>query len=213
MAKNRRAAEREAGGAKRVAGLGSLKAMLAVVVIAKMTVVAGWLLVGEPAQARDQRAPDAVRDQGHPALAPVSVELPPIPAPETHREARSLLEALAKRQAELEKRERELAAREDRLSTYEADLTEKIAHLEELQKSITRQSRAEDEADSEAASALAKVYAAMKPSEAAPLLDRLDEETVLRILGHMRAKQIGELLPLLDRDKAIVITRALATGS
>lgn len=195
--------------------LGRLRGLLAAVLALKMMLAVGWLTGGDAALARnDDLAPPSpaeVRSEGdlHPALESVPVS---IPKPRDNAEARSLLESLASRQAVLEKRERELAAREDRLEIYEKDLAEKIAYLENLQKEIARESGDMARADAEAAASLAKVYAAMKPSEAAPLLDRLDDETVLRILAHMRAKQIGELLPLLDRDKAIVLTQALAAG-
>jgi len=33
---------------------------------------------------------------------------------------------------------------------------------------------------------------------------------VLTIFGRMKEKQIGEILPLMSRDKAIVLTRSLA---
>ena len=196
---------------RRAVGFARLRGLLAVVLLLKIALAGGWLVGGDLALARGEGPESGDETAIHPALEPVPIAS--VPSPGNASEARSLLESLARRQAELEKRERELAAREDRLETYEKDLAEKIAVLESLQKEISRESKAMEEQDAAAASALAKVYAAMKPSEAAPLLDRLDDETVLRILNQMRAKQIGELLPLLDRDKAIVLTQALAGGS
>lgn len=195
--------------------LGRLRGVLACLLLAKIALAAGWLAGGTTALARGDAPiePSTMKASLHPALEPVPVTSAPLPAPSNQREARALLESLARRQAQLVVRERELSAREDRVGLYEKDLTEKIARLETLQKEISRESHDLDQADSEAAADLAKVYAAMKPSEAAPLLDRLDDKTVLRILAHMRAKQIGELLPLLDRDKAIVLTQALAAGN
>lgn len=204
----------EEGAARReTRWLGNIGALLALVFVVKVGIVAGSLVTGDAALARSatETLGTEERPETHPALAPVPVAAP-IERPDSPGAARSLLESLAARQADLERRERELSAREDRIEIYEQDLTEKIAYLENLQKDISRESKDMEEQDSEAASGLAKVYAAMKPSEAAPLLDRLDDETVLRILAHMRAKQIGELLPLLDRDKAIVLTQALAAG-
>ena len=192
-------------------GLGLVRGLLGLALAVKMALAIGWLTGGDAALARAREVPEAAAD-AHPALAPVAVTRRQLAPPAGHREARALLESLAARQAELEKRELELTAREDRLTLYTEDLTEKISYLESLEKEIAGESQAMEEADSEAASSLAKVYAAMKPDDAAPLLDRLDDETVLRILAHMRAKQIGELLPLLDRDKAIVLTQALAGG-
>ncbi len=197
---------------KKGVGLGWWKTALGVAIAAKLVLASAWMMGSGSAQARANDALAPASAASHPALEPVPVAVRPLTRPGSHDEARTLLEALAARQANLEQREESLVAREDRLELYEKDLAEKIAHLESLQKEMAHDSKVEDEADAEAASGLAKVYAAMKPSEAAPLLDRLDDQTVLRILAHMRAKQIGELLPLLDRDKAIVLTQALAAG-
>ena len=208
MAKTRKAKANTA----RHPGLGKWKIAIGVAVAAKLVLGSAWLVPAGSAQARGGDALGPVGAPSHPALEPVPVSVKRLERPGSHQEARALLEALSRRQADLQRRERDLVAREDRIEMYEKDLGEKIAHLESLQKEMARDSKVASDADSEAASSLAKVYAAMKPSEAAPLLDRLDDQTVLRILAHMRAKQIGELLPLLDRDKAIVLTQALAGG-
>jgi flagellar motility protein MotE (MotC chaperone) len=50
----------------------------------------------------------------------------------------------------------------------------------------------------------------MKPESAAPILDRLDEPTVLTIFRRMKEKQVGEILPLMSREHAIALTQALA---
>jgi flagellar motility protein MotE (MotC chaperone) len=125
-------------------------------------------------------------------------------------EARSLLDAVARRQAELDAREEELNNRDERLKLFEKDVTTKIAALEEIEKRLAPRVKASNAAGDSAAESLAKVYGAMKASEAAPILEQLDEATVLRIFGRMKEKQLGEILPLMNRDKAIGLTRSLA---
>jgi flagellar motility protein MotE (MotC chaperone) len=125
-------------------------------------------------------------------------------------DVKSLLEALARRQAELDERERTLAAREEKLALYEKDVTAKIAQLEQVGKTLKDELRRSNAASDEAAQSLAKVYGAMKPTEAAPILDQLDEATTLRILSRMKEKQVGEILPFMKRDRAVVLTRSLA---
>jgi flagellar motility protein MotE (MotC chaperone) len=127
-------------------------------------------------------------------------------------ELKRLLEAIERRQAELDSREQAVASREERLLAIEADVTAKIASLEELGRGLesrAKSARAEAEASRES---LAKIYAAMKPQDAAPILDQLDDATVLAIFSRMKEKQIGEILPLMSRDKAIGLTRSLATA-
>ena len=156
-----------------------------------------------------------------PALA---VKPPPAPAADEEATAakgdrkerasaadlKSMLEELSRRQAELDQREKTVAAREEKLALYEKDVTEKIAQLEQVGKTLKAELQKSNAASDEAAASLAKVYGAMKPGEAAPILDQLDEATALRILTRMKEKQVGEILPLMTRDRAIVLTRSLA---
>lgn len=123
---------------------------------------------------------------------------------------KSMLEELSRRQAELDQREKTVATREQKLALYEKDVTEKIAQLEQVGKSLKEELKKSNAVSDDAAASLAKVYGAMKPAEAAPILDQLDEATALRILTRMKEKQVGEILPLMTRDRAIVLTRSLA---
>jgi flagellar motility protein MotE (MotC chaperone) len=160
----------------------------------------------------------AEKDAASPATK-LAVRRPEAPKGETGARAaaagegadvESLLEALARRQAELEAREKALAAREEKLALYDQDVTAKLAQLETVAKSLKQEMGRADGAADEAAQSLAKVYGAMKPAAAAPLLDQLDEATALRILTRMKEKQVGEILPLMNRDRAVVLTRSLA---
>jgi hypothetical protein len=56
---------------------------------------------------------------------------------------------------------------------------------------------------------LGKIYGAMKAEEAAPLFDRLDDSTVLRIFHHMKQRQISAVLPLMKPEKAVKLTELL----
>ena len=126
-------------------------------------------------------------------------------------EVSPLLAAISKRQAELDAREKSLAAREERLQLYERDVSQKIEKLEEIEKRLQESSREAAAGAEKAAASLAKVYGAMRPAEAAPILERLDDNTVLLILGRMKEKEVGLILPLMTRDRAIVLTRSLVS--
>ena len=127
-----------------------------------------------------------------------------------HPDVRTLLTALEQRQNELDARERDIKSREDRLALYEKDVTSKVTNLEEIEKRLSARAKAASQAVDAAAESLAKIYGAMKPSDAAPILDRLDDPTVLTIFRRMKEKQVGEILPLMTRDRAIALTQALA---
>ncbi len=125
-------------------------------------------------------------------------------------DVRGLLDALEKRQAELDQREREITSKEERLALYEKDVTAKVASLEEIEKRLSVRAKAATQAVDAAAESLAKIYGTMKPEAAAPILDRLDDPTVLTIFRRMKEKQVGEILPLMTRERAIALTQALA---
>jgi len=125
-------------------------------------------------------------------------------------DTRTLLEALERRQAELDARESEVASKEARLALYEKDVTAKVASLEEIEKRLSTRAKAATQAVDAAAESLAKIYGTMKPEAAAPILDHLDDPTVLTIFSRMKEKQVGEILPLMTRDRAIALTQALA---
>lgn len=128
----------------------------------------------------------------------------------TRPDVRALLEAVEKRQAELDAREREVATKEQRLAVYEKDVIAKVASLEEIEKRLSARAKAATQAVDAASESLAKIYGTMKPEAAAPILDRLDDPTVLTIFRRMKEKQVGEILPLMTRDRAIALTQALA---
>jgi flagellar motility protein MotE (MotC chaperone) len=150
------------------------------------------------------------------------------------RGVRELVEVLRKRDEELARREAEVTRREAAIAAAAKDLNEKIAHLEALtgsappanppgpQDSSARATpapgrgagdrsalAADGGADGDAMEELGKIYGAMKAEEAAPLFDRLDDTTVLRIFQHMKQRQISAVLPLMKPEKAVALTELL----
>lgn len=184
---------------------------------------------GGPRAASAADVPAASREKGASAeLEPEGAAAKPMIIPgdrpseafaEQRRSMNELLEALRRRTAELAKREAEVEQREAALKSAEAGIDQKIAHLESLAKQATEtKTEGGPGAESPGAEAtpgasmeeLGKIYGAMKAEESAPLLDRLDNETVKAIFAHMKQKQISSVLPLMDRDKAVELTRLLS---
>jgi flagellar motility protein MotE (MotC chaperone) len=58
-----------------------------------------------------------------------------------------------------------------------------------------------------------KIYQSMSPEDAAAILDRLDDATAMSIFAGMRERQIAAILALMDHDRAVALTRALAGSS
>lgn len=115
---------------------------------------------------------------------------------------RKFHQAMLRRSEDLTTREAELARREKAIAAAAKDLEKKIAHLESL-------GAGGNETGSPAMEQLGKIYGAMKAEEAAPLLDRLDNETVRAIFGQMKQRQISAILPLMKPEKAVALTKLL----
>ncbi len=92
---------------------------------------------------------------------------------------------------------------EKRIDQVQQKLAAMIDTLAALQKryDVTR--------DREAAR-LAKVYGAMKPAKAAPILSTLDLETVLQVMRGLKARQAARILSAMDPRLAAEISRRLS---
>jgi flagellar motility protein MotE (MotC chaperone) len=114
-------------------------------------------------------------------------------------------------------REQALAAREAALKTLEKTLADEVTHLEGLAKAGgvpvpagANGAAAAEAAPAGAAGGVTKVYESMKPDEAGPIFDKLDDQVALGILRRMKERQIGAILAAMNRDRAVVMTRLLA---
>ena len=181
-----------------------LRAILVVALIVKVGMAGVWtggLLTASEVSAADT----STRSQGRDGER----QVPAVPMAQK-RPVLDLLSELEQRQQELDTREQELEQRAARLKVLEQDVTMKIATLEEIEKRLSGEAETRRTSGAEAAQSLAKIYAAMKPADAAPILDQLDDQTILTIFRRMKEKQIGEILPLMSRSRAIVLTQAIA---
>jgi len=119
---------------------------------------------------------------------------------------RELLEAVRERGEELERREQALATREAAVKALEQALGETAGRIE------AGGGGAPSGESTGCGVAVTKIYQSMRPEEAAPIIDRLDDATATRIFGCMKEKQIGAILAAMNRERAVAVTRALAGG-
>jgi flagellar motility protein MotE (MotC chaperone) len=123
---------------------------------------------------------------------------------------RDLLEAVRQRGTELDERAQAVATRETAMKALEKTLGDEIARLEGLSKTIAGRDAGPGGNGAAAGPALTKVYESMKPDEAGPIFDRLDDTTVKGILRRMKERQVGAILAAMSRDRAVALTKALA---
>ena len=115
---------------------------------------------------------------------------------------RELLEAVRQRGEELDRREQALATREAAVKALEQALAAAAGRVEGGGKPPGESAGC--------GMAVARIYQSMRPEEAAPIIDRLDDATVTRIFGCMKEKQIGAILAAMNRERAVAVTKALA---
>ena len=145
------------------------------------------------------------------ALAPAGAEEEPGPVPPALRDGVDrLAEELRERQRALEAWERDLDERERSLSDLEARLDARLAELAEIRELVDeRVARFSEEAGDRVAR-LAKVYAAMPPTRAAPLLQRLEVELATEVLARMKPKKSAAVLAVMAPERALVLSRRVA---
>ena len=56
---------------------------------------------------------------------------------------------------------------------------------------------------------LAKIYSAMSPEESAKLMEELDITIALELMSKMSEKRIGQILSLMDKEKALKMSKML----
>jgi flagellar motility protein MotE (MotC chaperone) len=185
--------------------------VVALVALALKAIALGTIAwAGTSARPVEPRAPGAPSTEA--AEAGVASELF-----EKSRGFRDLLEAVHRRGAELDARERAVAAREAALKALEATVTAEVARLEKLGPGVAGVAAPGPAPGGAGAGrcdvALTKIYASMRPEEAAQILDRLDDATAASVFVCMKEKQIGAIMAAMKPDRAVALTHALAGGA
>ncbi len=122
---------------------------------------------------------------------------------------RSMIEAIKRREGELDAKEEDLRLTEERLNSLKSDLSAKIAELNKKQAKYELVVQLVEEAQSERVKKTVKIYESMAPAEAAPRLEKLDDKMAVQILSKMNAKKAGRILGLVELEKAVKLTHML----
>jgi flagellar motility protein MotE (MotC chaperone) len=121
-----------------------------------------------------------------------------------------LLQTLSKRRAELDQRGEELDQRELLLKATEQRVQEKIDRLQQMQAQIDTALGKVDEQEEQRLQSLVRIYEAMKPQEAATILDKLEQPVLMQLVTRMKDRAVAAILPHLDGDRARTVTTVLA---
>ena len=128
-------------------------------------------------------------------------------APET------VLADLDARRVELENRRAALDRREAELQGQFSALNERLAELRGLTNRLSEVRKERDAQHETRMEQLANVYGAMAPAEAAPLIAKMEDGIALGLLERMAGKRMGQVLAVMDKDRAIELTKLLSDTS
>ena len=186
-----------------------------------LALLAGFALTSPAAYAQQ-----TVTDEPPPIEAPVvrtvdpladdSYQSPYTDAPEiltqTHFSDAEIdvLQSLAKRREALERREKELATREALLNVAEAEVEQKITELKTLQAEIEKLLGKQTDVQENRLRSLVKIYENMKPQEAARIMNTLDMDVLLDVIGRMSERRSAPILANMTPDRARAVTMRLA---
>ena len=116
---------------------------------------------------------------------------------------RSMLEAMKRRESELNDREEDLKKYEQRLAVVNTELDQRMKELavtkEVVDKILAKLKRAEKSRTQR----VVKIYESMGPEEAAARIEKLDAATAVMILSTMKEKKARAVLGLVSVDKAV----------
>ena len=121
-----------------------------------------------------------------------------------------LLQSLQERQAHLDARVQQLDKREEELRFVQQQVEEKLAMLTTLRKAVGALLEEKEAFEEKRFEHLVKVYEGMKPEEAASLIERLNEDTAVKLFYRMKEKKVGQILGLVKPEMAAKLSERLA---
>ena len=145
---------------------------------------------------------------GGAGLAGGSISAPA--APQFSREEVAILTSLDGRRAELEERAKRLEERERELDQRDREFVTRNTQLREMTETLRADRERNDKKKNTQLDQLSNVYGSMDPKEAASLIEQLDVTIALSLLERMPEKRIGQILAMMNPERALTITKMLS---
>ncbi|MCW5698379.1 MAG: hypothetical protein KIT00_00895 [Rhodospirillales bacterium] len=121
-----------------------------------------------------------------------------------------VLQRLAHRRETLDTRERTIQERDALLRAAETRIDQKILELKDLKATLEQLIDAYDEQQTAKIQSLVKIYEAMKPKDAARILEGLEMDTLLLVAEHMKERKLASIMAQMNPQRAKDITVELA---
>jgi flagellar motility protein MotE (MotC chaperone) len=119
------------------------------------------------------------------------------------------LKFLIQKKAQFEKEEKRLAGKKSELLAIQDDINKKIAELTKIRDEIKSEKAIKKAAEEQQFKHLVKIYSAMKPQNAADLIDKLDIKLAIELLSKMKGDDVGKILSFVKIEKAAKISEGL----
>lgn len=148
--------------------------------------------------------------------APAAVSPPSTAATEGQRQpstAPAEIEHLTKiheKTKELAAKEEELQRVEQELALQKVEIEKRMKELEEMRAKISSILEERVKVDSEKVDTLVQMYTNMKPVQAAKVIETIDEDLAIEILGRMKKKNAADIMNMIKPEKAQSFTEKLA---
>jgi len=182
--------------------------LLAVAPLKGATAQAPAAAPAPPAQAGEQKPAPA-------PAAPTAKQAPPA-APAVPR-SKKLLELLEARRKELDRREELIREEEKNLVQLRGEIEKKVTELLKIKDEIRVDLKAIEERleqlkveENKSLASLANIYAKMRPEQAGPLLENMEEKLVVEIFSRMKEKTVSQIMPHLSAKRAVAISKRMS---
>jgi len=116
-------------------------------------------------------------------------------------------ERIKQQRVRLEELKEEIEVKIERLSKIQQEIEADLKKKEEMLASRVNQQQAAENTNMKM---LGKVYASMKPKQAAAIVDKMDIEIIQKVFSYMKGEQVGNILSYVNKDKAAKISERLA---
>ena len=117
--------------------------------------------------------------------------------------------ALKEREEAVQTREKELSSREQELAAVRKEVERKLARLVSLQSEVKGQLDELKSIQAKEFKNLIKIYSVMSATKLAPLLNKMDDAAVVRVLRAMKSDLVAKIMPKLKQEKAVEVSRRL----
>lgn len=153
-------------------------------------------------------ADQAIAKEKEPEIAQVGQPTPLQCEPDP--KLRPLLDALKRREANLQEQENEIRVRMQALAVADREIEKRMSELVAAEESLRATLTLADSAAEDDIARLTTVYENMKPKDAAALFGTMDPEFAAGFLGRMRPENAAGIMSGLDPAAAYTISVVLA---